>query len=156
MVWTQSEYENFYCFGCQSKHNIIHLVSLLDKISIKESIERLGDGFEFSTSDEATYFYELLQSGKIKDLVPTMESQPIDELSNSLLHISEVCKNFLQSVEYNQVESDRIDNIWKIVDDGLLEYDIEVIENIAERIGGVVRKRKLQLFENEEKAKRSE
>src|SRR4051812_41838588 len=46
MVYTNGEFENFYCFGCRAKYHIIHLYRDLEKVSFKEALQKLGSGLE--------------------------------------------------------------------------------------------------------------
>ena len=143
-VWTNAEYENFYCFGCQSRYNIIHLVSMLDGISVRESITKLSDGKEFSLADEK----ELIDRDW-EDLFILMSSESQDKFSQTLLEISDICGAFLKSVDYNENEVELIDNLWQIVDDSLCNYNFEAIEKIRREIGTLIlnRKERLQSYE---------
>lgn len=137
VVWTNSDYENFYCFGCQAKHNIIHLVSFLDGISAREAIELLSDGMEFSIEDE----HKLVTEEILKDLPDHQQ-----ELSKVLLEISSICNGFLDGVSYDLAECDRIDKLWVIIDNSLRDFDFEKIENIRAEIGGLLLRQKNVIF----------
>lgn len=151
VVWTNSEYENFYCFGCQAKHNIIHLVAFLDSISARKAIEKLSDGMEFSIKDDE----KLVQADhiqhylKIAGLPGERTHDAVAELSKSMVEISNICNMFLESVDYDDVECDRMDKLWKIVDDSLQNFDFEKIEGIRADIGGLILKHKENLQRKE-------
>ncbi len=131
IVWTDQEYENFYCFGCQSAHNIIHLVSHLESIPARKAIEKLSDGMEFSIVDESkideTQWEDALYVGK-KDKNST------SGVSKILIEISDMCHEYLKSVKNISAEQKRIDKIWFIVDGYLRDYEFEQIENIKHQI----------------------
>src|SRR5258708_2767969 len=60
VVYTQSgDYENYYCFGCKSKYNILHLFRELEKVSMRETIALLGDGIV--PTDEAEISHAIRQ-----------------------------------------------------------------------------------------------
>jgi len=151
VVWTNSEYENFYCFGCNAKHNIIHLVSFLDNVPARKAIEKLSDGIEFSIKDEE----KLLQADhiqhylKIAGVPKTEKHDAVAELAKSMVGISNICNMFLESVDYDEKECDRMDKLWAIIDHSLQEFDFEKIENIRADIGGVILKHKEALHHKE-------
>lgn len=134
VVWTNSDYENFYCFGCLAKHNIIHLVSFLDGISTRQSIELLAEGLEFSLKDEENFV--------IEEILQKADPDHQQEFSKVLLEISGICNSYLQSVDYDINECERIDKLWTIVDNSLRDYDFEKIETIRAEIGGLILRQK--------------
>lgn len=53
MVYTDSgPYENYFCFGCKSHNNIIHLYCALEKVSFGEALKILSDGLEIDINAE--------------------------------------------------------------------------------------------------------
>lgn len=144
VVWTNSEYENFYCFGCQAKHNIIHLVSYLDSISARAAIEKLSDGIEFSIKDEEKILQAEFFAG-LEKKAPDV----VGELARSLVEISNICNAFLESVDYDEKECERMDKLWKIVDQSLQDFDFDKIEKIRTEIGGHILKHKEALRHKE-------
>lgn len=150
IVWTNSEYENFYCFGCNAKHNIIHLVSFLDSISARKAIEKLSDGIEFSIKDEE----KLLQADHIQHYlkiagIPKGDHDAVAELAKSMVEISNICNTFLESVEYDEKECERMDKLWAMIDSSLQDFDFEKIEKIRADIGGLILKHKEALYQKE-------
>lgn len=142
VVWTEAEYENFYCFGCSGKHNILHLISFMENISIRQVIEKLSDGMEFSVEDSINLV--------IKEAGANWHSLNLqNEISNTLIDISTICSAFLESVQYNEAECDRIDKLWTVVDRALQDYDFETIETVYEEIGPLV-SRRTELFHKNE------
>jgi len=138
VVWTNSDYENFYCFGCLAKHNIIHLVSFLDNISARKAIEKLSDGLEFSIKDDE----KLIQSDFFAGIQTEENNDGIVELSKSMVEISNICNTFLEQMDYDSVECERMDKLWGIIDNSLQEFDFEKIEKIRAEIGGLILRHK--------------
>lgn len=52
MVYTNDEYENFFCFGCKQSSNIIHLYKALEKVSYKEAISKLSQDLDINIDSE--------------------------------------------------------------------------------------------------------
>ncbi len=148
VVYTNSDYENFYCFGCQSKHNIIHLVSFLDNMPVKKAIELLSDGFEFSLADEE----KLAQEQMLKVVDERSGKSPTDEVSGTVMEVSGICQAFLRSVDNDQKEVERIDKVWEVVDASLRDYDFEKIEKIRKEIGPLLLNQK-SVFRDEQEEK---
>jgi len=151
VVWTNSEYENFYCFGCQATHNIIHLVSFLDSISARKAIEKLSDGVEFTIADDE----KLVQADliphylKIAGITGDGQIDAVLQLSKSMVDISNICNMFLESVDYDEKECERMDKLWAIIDKSLQDFDFEKIEKIQAEIGGLILKHKEALHHKE-------
>lgn len=114
----------------------------MENISLREVIQRLAKGFDLSSLDETKFEQEVLHKG----IAP---SDHAEDLASHLLYISMVCSRFLESVGYAKNECAKVDELWKLVDDNLIEYDIENIENIAESIVEVIDKRRDQFSELE-------
>lgn len=145
VVWTNSDYENFYCFGCQAKHNIIHLVSFLDSISARKAIEKLSDGVEFSIADEEKLVHADFFSGVHKK----EEHDAVADLAKSMVEISNICNAFLESVDYDDQECERMDKLWEMIDNSLRDFDFEKIEQIRADIGSLILKHKESLHQKE-------
>lgn len=150
VVWTNSDYENFYCFGCQAKHNIIHLVAFLDSVPARSAIEKLSDGLEFTIADDE----KLVQADHIQHYLKIAGVSPgghdaVAELAKSMVEISNICNMFLESVDYDEKECDRMDKLWAIVDQSLQDFDFEKIEGIRADIGGLILKHKEALRQKE-------
>jgi len=143
VVWTNAEFENFYCFGCSAKYNIIHLVSILDSKSPRQAIVDLADGIEFSVDDEKILAERDLEKFFIKD------PQQQEVFSKALLEISDICNAFLKSVNYDKEELKIIDKLWQIVDNSLKDFEFEIIERIRKDIGSLILSRK-KLLHNKE------
>lgn len=154
IVFTNSEYENFYCFGCHAGTTIINLVAGLDGISVRSAIEKLSDGAEISADMDA----ELAISRSIKrnqiisgdDIcIPQLE-----ELS-TMGFITYLCKNYLDSVEDDPEEVAIIDRFWEKVDSWIYNYEFEELKNVHEILPTILTKRreKFQRLKGNEKLK---
>ena len=137
VVWTNSEFENFYCFGCLAKYNIIHLMSMLDGISARQAIFVLSDGMEFTVDDE-----KILAERDLEKYNWINDPQQQEVFSRALLEISDICNAFLRSVDHSPVEVKIIDKLWQVVDDSLKDYEFESIEKIRRDLGALITSRK--------------
>lgn len=132
VVYTNSEYQNFYCFGCASRYNIIHLVSLLESISVKTAIERLSDGMDFTVIDD-----EKLEIKMVQDVSGIIS--PVEDLARVLIDISVMCKSHLKATENDSTEKNRIEKLWTLIDSYVLNFEFEKIEEIRYRIGPLLK-----------------
>jgi len=112
---------------------------------VRDVIQNLSKGLDLSSADEVKFEQQILEKGE-KAFAPPDHA---GDLASHLLHISTICNEFLKSVEYDSVECGKMDELWKIVDGNLIEYNIENIENISECIGQIIDKRKAKLSELE-------
>ena len=144
VVYTNGDYENFYCFGCSSSHNIIHLVSYIESVPVKKVIEKLSDGFDFSLLDDDKVEQKFDVSLINVALAPS--KSPVEDLAKILIEISDINYNFLKSVQQDEEERERIDKIWGIIDKGLYDYDFEKIEKIRKEIGPLLQKQRKIAF----------
>jgi len=148
IVWTDDAYESFYCFGCQSGANIINLVSLYEGISKREAVKKLGEGLDFTISDEEKINNKIISQSESS--IMSRASDPVVLLSQKLTDISYECSNYLKSVDYDEQELNRIDKIWEILDRFLKEYDLEKIDDIHGRIC-LFLKQQLKIYTNKQK-----
>jgi len=142
VVWTNQEYENFYCFGCQSKHNIIHLVSHLDSVTAKQAIEQLAEGMEFSYADEEKLELEACIKAINLIGIPKKSKNPVAEVSKTLIELSDMCRWFLVGAGHDPKECERIDAVWTMVDSSLRDFDLPKIEQIRKEIGPMLREQR--------------
>jgi DNA primase len=61
-VYTGGEYENFFCFGCKKRYNIIHLYRDMENVSIKDAIKSLGGDLNIDVESEINYAVQQIQN----------------------------------------------------------------------------------------------
>jgi len=127
MVWTNSDFENFYCFGCQRKYHIVHLVSFVEHISFKEAFTKLSAGMEISTEQDQEYAINKIEK-------QYNEGHAYDSLSHSILAISSLCRSYLESVSFDKQECSIMDRLWQNVDTEISEFKFEELENTLEHL----------------------
>ena len=92
-VFTDAEYENYYCFGCHSGTTILNLVSDMEQIDKRQSFKMLIKGLDIpddeALADFSTGYDNFVESGGFGDLISIAD---VEELS---LRISVECYNFL-------------------------------------------------------------
>lgn len=141
VVWTNSEYENFFCFGCTKHSNIIHLVSYMESISFRDAVKLLSDGMEITSEDE---ILSALNSFEKKYQENKQPFAPVQDLSFTLFSISSLCRSYLQSVDFNEAETVIIDKLWENVDSDLLNYKFEDIDETLQSLPRILQGRKTQ------------
>lgn len=92
-VFTDTEYENYYCFGCHSGTTIINLVADMENIDKRQAFKSLIQGLDIpgdvALSDFSISYEKFVQAGEYGDLLSMAD---VEELS---LRISVECYNFL-------------------------------------------------------------
>lgn len=125
VVYTNAEFENFYCFGCGAKYHFIDLYSKMESVPKKEAIKKFGEGIGIDITDEISYEIENIEK-------QVLESQnPIKEISKVMMEISTTCKSFLISVNNNIKEKEIIDNFYKMIDTQIMnkKYNEIIVAN---------------------------
>jgi len=94
-VFTDSEYENYYCFGCHSGTTIINLVSDMEQIDKRQAFRILIEGLDIPSDEALTDFSDdyddFVKAGNYEDLISMAD---VEEIS---LRISVECYNFLNT-----------------------------------------------------------
>ena len=149
-VWTENgESENYFCFGCQSHHNIINLVSAMEGISFKESLQKLSDGMKFTLDDDI----ELLKARMDKDWRLRKDTFNYPDM---MVSISSMCCAYLKSVGYAPSEMEVIEKFYAKIDHFLLQGEVHEIEDMYAMLPKVLflRKKKFKQ-EQRERMKRN-
>lgn len=123
VVFTNAEYENFMCFGCNRYYNIIHLVAYLENISFKEAIKQLSKDMDLTLNENIELQLSLL------DRQYKSRKQYQTVLAELLLSISSMCRIYLNSVGGKQTEIDLIEKIYADLDKNILQYKYDDIED---------------------------
>jgi len=108
VVYLNSQYENYYCYGCHSGGSIINLVSDLEKISIKKAIAKLASGLNIKSVDILDSVIEQLKANKRFDNNNNLEIL--------FLKINKACYNYIWSVNYDKDEICFFEEIYKKID----------------------------------------
>ena len=126
-VFTDSEYENYYCFGCHSGTTIINLVADMENIDKRQAFKMLIQGLDIPgdevLSDFSSSYDKFVEAGGYNDLVSVAE---VEEIS---LRISVECYNFLrdqtdfdaEELEFFETVLQRIDLLTRAKDRESLE-----------------------------------
>lgn len=135
MVWTNAEFENFHCFGCQRGYSIIHLVAGLENIPYRKAVELLSEGVEVSLSEDVKIELELLDKRLSK-------TDTKFETAQKLYAISTQCRCYLEGVGYDEGEVHLMDTFLKEVDHCLLELDFDAIDDCYNHLRDILRLRR--------------
>jgi len=126
-VYTDSEYENYYCFGCHSGTSIINLVSDMEKIDRRQAFKNLIQGLDISSEetfeDFSMEYDDFVKAGNYGDLINMAD---VEEIS---LRISVECYNFLnlqtdldsEEVEFFEKVLQKVDFLTRTKDKQSLE-----------------------------------
>lgn len=136
MVYTNGEFENYFCYGCKSKYTIIHLYKALEQVGIKEAITALSNGLNLNIDSEIDYIIREIEN----DLSISNMFSPVD--LNIL--ISRQIYDFLKMVEDNPEDVDRCEKIFQIVDEMLEKAEMDNLYSTYESLLDVLVERKKQ------------
>ncbi len=120
VVFTDSAYENFYCFGCLKSYHIIHLISQMEAVSYREVVARLSEGVDISPSADVEYVLD-----KIAEEYNRPSPFNRDDL---LLELSDMCRLYLEAVGGDSDERCIIEGVWRQLDSDLMECRFSDIE----------------------------
>lgn len=136
VVYTNSEYENFHCYGCNRGFSIIHLVSFLNHISFSEALKRLSDGIIVPTEDEIKYI--------IDKIYKKTSGNPVDCLYEDLFKISWQCLLYSQWSNFDYEEIKIVDKYYEFIDENILEGNFDVIEESLKYLSSNLCQRKIK------------
>jgi len=146
VVFTQAEYENWYCFGCNRYSNIIHLVSYLDKIPFKEALEKLGGNIDILPEDDIKHTLE-----RIKNEEQSFE--PVNQLAHTFFQASWQCLLYSQGVNFDGQELDIVDKYYSFLDNSILNVRFDKIEESINYLPTVLIRRKKIFSHKQEQEK---
>ena len=136
-VFTNAEFENFYCFGCQAKYTIIDLLSRLENISWKDALDRLAEGVEITREEDSKF---QVNKGQ-KDF----DGQELKMgLSDSMMLLSAHCRHYLNSVDLDETECGIIDQFWQQIDQEIASFEYEFISTYTTDMRNILKKRRIK------------
>lgn len=125
MVYTNSSYQNFYCFGCQRGTNIIHMISFMENMTFSDALKKLAGELEVSFIDEGVLTDEIIGQEFCNNQI-----HPIcADISEIILSISSMCRAYLNGVNHDAEEIALLDKFWFVIDKDLSEYEHDKIRN---------------------------
>lgn len=139
MVYTNGEYENFFCYGCRNRYNIIHLYSLLEKVPLKKTLQNLGDGLGIDVNSEIDNTVKEIQN----DDSVWSEYTPV-QLS---LLVARLSYEFLEKVEKDKSCCESVDKLMITVDKMAESGDLLGLKKLLDVLPEVMLK-KIQELEN--------
>ena len=143
-VYTESEYENYYCFGCKAKYNIIHLYRDLEKVSLGEAIRTLAEGLEVDINAEI--------SSAIADIEADIVATSDFSIADFALMINQQLYHFTKMVENDPTCMEQVERMGKVVDKALSAGDIESLRTVNDKLMDVLTQR-VRIYQEEQEAK---
>ncbi len=137
MVYTESDYENFYCYGCKRNYSIIHLVAGMEGLSFKDVLEKLGDGSDAGFMDNIQ-----IERDRFDREVDKIEQTRKDSLEQILMSISSMSRKYLESAQYDSKETDVVDRVLLSVDTDLAAENFKGIDDTISNLPEALKKRK--------------
>jgi hypothetical protein len=129
-VYLNSEYENYFCYGCKSGGNIINLISNFEKISVKKVVRNLIVGMDIDVVDVVDSIVGSLEKGI--EMVGRGRTAYADNMVEEIvLKINRNCYRFLQNVNFDKEEVSFFDDIFYKVDEVFHSRDIEALEKMC-------------------------
>lgn len=145
IVWTNEDYENFHCFGCQRGYTIIHLLSYMENIPFRDALRRLSEDLDISIEENINFTIESLNK-----ILSDVTSNPLSihfDISQKLLSISSLCRGYLESVIFDDDECGIMDRFWREVDKEILDFDFHGVDETLQHLPQILRLRR-ELYED--------
>ncbi len=144
VVYTHSEYENFHCFGCNRGHNIVHLVSGLEGISIKEATERLGSGLEINPLEGVD-----IEQERITKVFNSMQPFQQDvSIADAMRSLSSMSRGYIEGVNGDSTECGIIDGLFAVIDNDIKNYEFDKVFETLRHLPDILRKRRIKFEKN--------
>jgi hypothetical protein len=129
-VYLNSDYENYFCYGCKSGGNIINLISNFEKISVKKVVRNLIVGMDIDSVDVVDSIVGSLKK-EIEMIGMGRRANEDDMVEEVALRISRNCYRFLQNVNFDKGEVAFFNNVFSKVDDACHSRDLETLESMC-------------------------
>jgi len=129
-LYTDSEYDNYYCYGCKAHGSIISLYTALEHVSFKEAIKHLGKDIDISDENELDYI--------LHDLHKELEDNDVghrasNDLVSIALNFSVLGYSFLEMASFDEEAVKWLDEVYKVIDGLVREEDLVSLEQIYEQ-----------------------
>jgi hypothetical protein len=146
VVYTNGEFENFYCYGCKAKYHIIHLYRDLEHVTLKDAIAAMSDGIVPTDDAELTHAVAEAQTDT------SLQARYIPE--EIALLIARQLYDFQKMVEFDSECLKSCDAIFIKVEAATLEGDIDALMKIDTILQDVL-PQKVAVFLEEKEQKMS-
>jgi DNA primase len=124
VVYLNSEYENYYCYGCHSGGSIINLVSDMEKISVRAAISKLAIGLDIKSVDILDAVIDQLKKINI-----IKDNFAVEAL---FLQINRSCYDFLKTMDFDSEEVIFFEEVYKKIDKTAMAKDETTLEGMQE------------------------
>lgn len=126
VLYTGTDYENYFCYGCKKSGNIINLLSDMEDIPLRSSVKKLIKGIDISEVAVMNSLVKALEGGIMVD-----NNTSIERL---VLKVNRVCYNYLEYVDFDKEEVSFFGKVFKIIDDVCRIRDIDTLIKIDQFI----------------------
>ena len=123
-VYLNSDYENFFCYGCKKRHNIVHLYRDMECVSTREAIKVLSEDLSLDVESEISHAVDQIQNDH-----STRSEFTVPELA---LIISRCQYDFVQMINYDKNFIAKVDKLSELVDRVLDEDNIEALKVLVD------------------------
>ncbi|MFW6015252.1 MAG: CHC2 zinc finger domain-containing protein [bacterium] len=148
IVYTDKQYQDYYCFGCKRGGNVINLLSDLKHISLQYAIHILAEDIEINDEQIMSDLIRALEEGNVKN--------NDQELYHLYLSINRLCYNYLsEQVSFNKNEVAFIENIYKKIDKIFFKKKYEDLKTIYDFLLNKGLKKRLKYFRKKEKERKA-
>ena len=111
----------------------------MESITFKEAVSKLVEGLEITIDDSIESIKHQLQKWQASN-------DHTNDMSYKILRISSLCGEYLRSVNYNNLESNIIDELWSVVDRYIADYEFHKIDGIYDGLPLILRLRKKKFY----------
>jgi DNA primase len=126
VVYTNGEYQTYFCFACHTSSNIIHLVREMDNISIKDTIKKLIKGININEQDVLNSIIKDLENGLIKE-----DNKGVEKL---FFKLNRSCYDYLKDINFDEEEINFFDKVFNKIDKIARDRDEIILQDIYDFI----------------------
>jgi len=126
MVYTDQEYQTYFCYACKTGTNIINLVSDLDNISIKYAVFKLSRDLGITDEEIINSIIDDIENNEIS------KSEKENEINILFLKINKICYNYLNDVNFDKEEIEFTSDFFKNLDKAVSERNLQLIGEMCD------------------------
>lgn len=133
--YKDQQFQSFHCFGCGEGHNIIHLISKIENVSLKNAFSRLAQGVSIENFDIIGEQINRFKLGleEYESDISIEKIRKIDIKERDFLYLS-INYSIRTHIEGTELDPEEIyffnKNVFPIIDKTARDGDVKTLEHI--------------------------
>lgn len=142
-VYLNSEYQNFFCYGCKSRYNIIHLYKIIERVSTGNAIKALGRGLEFDLNSEIDH--------AVQEIEHDQSISKEYNVADLALITGTMMRDFLKEVNNDSVAIESTEKMFRIIDLAIETNDVQSLKILDDTLPEILQKKVIAYRDEQEK-----